>query len=442
MALQPIPNYSINVPDAGAAFEQGIQMRQQFEARQLQQQEAENIKRDIAALGARPTVAAITDLITKYPQLSERFKAKLGQLTDEEKQNRLAIATPIYAAMQNGNTDVAKTLLKQQADARRNSGDEKGARDAEAQIKLIELDPNAATTSFGVTLAGIMGPDAFKNTFGELREQALAPEKLREAKEKANKAATGSGIEVHSVKVYPNGTTVVIGKGNEKQVTNARGDVLTGANADAAVQAGLNAEITLAGGRAGAAAAATAAVEAGTRPGIEANVDAAKAAVAIGTEAFKKIAPIKRNISNYDEAIRLIENEGANTGVIASRLPSLFASSIELDNLGQTMGVESLQGGGFGTLSDSDVRLSIQRALPEGLEGPELVAWLKRKKAADLKYVSELERAAKFMQKGRTLADFLEANGNVVPPPAAPAASPNDLAAAAAAELARRRGGG
>lgn len=180
MALQAPANYSINARDPLAGFMEGIQMRQQFEARQLQQQEAENIKRDIAALGARPTVAAITDLITKYPQLSERFKAKLGQLSDEEKQNRLAIATPIYAAMQNGKPEVAKSLLQQQVDALRNAGNEQGARDAEAQIKLIELDPGTATTSFGVTLGGLIGPDAFEKTFKSLDAQRAAPVELRE----------------------------------------------------------------------------------------------------------------------------------------------------------------------------------------------------------------------------------------------------------------------
>jgi hypothetical protein len=268
-----------------------------------------------------------------------------------------------------------------------------------------------------------MGPDNFQKTFGELREQQLLPQKVAEAKAKAAKLAESGGIDVSQVRFYPNGTTIVIGKQNEKEVRDAAGTLLTGTSATTAIKEAMDAEIRVAGGKAGAAAAAEAGVRATTEPTIAADIDAAKAAVAIGTESFKKIAPIKKNISNYDEAIRLIEKEGANTGIIASRLPSLFASSIELDNLGQTMGVESLAGGGFGTLSDSDVRLSIQRALPKGLEGPELVTWLKKKKAADLKFVSELERAAKFMQKGRTLADFLEANGNMVPPSAAPTAN-------------------
>jgi len=441
MTLQAVPDYGINVPDASKAFEEGMMWRQQYNQQQAARIEGEEIKKAITGLGPNPSVQSINALVVKYPALAERFKKPLEILSDEERQTKQGQAIPIYAAMQNGKPEIAISLLQQQANALRNSGNEKGARDAEAQINLIKADPNSATTAFGVTLASIMGPDNFQKTFGELREQQLQPEKVAAAKAKAKSLAESGGIEVSQVKYWPNGVTMVIGKNNEQMVRDASGRVLTGANATAAVQSGMDADIRLAGGRAGAAAAAEAGVRASTEPSIAADIDAAKAAIVIGTEAFKKISPIRKNISNYDEAIRLIEKEGANTGVIASRLPSLFASSIELDNLGQTMGVESLAGGGFGTLSDSDVRLSIQRALPKGLEGPELVVWLKKKKAADLKYISELERAAKFMQKGRTLADFLDANGNQASAPAAVAPA-NDMAAAAAAELARRRGGG
>lgn len=414
MALQPIPNYGINVPDAGAAFEQGMLWRKQFEAQQLQQQEAENIKRDIGALGARPTVAAITDLITKYPQLSERFKAKLGQLSDEEKRNRLAIATPIYAAMQSGKPEVAKAFLRQQADALRNSGNEQGARDAEAQIKLVELDPNTATTSFGVTLAGIMGPDAFKNTFGELREQALAPAKLREAEAKATDAANNKGIQVHSVKVYPNGTTVVIGKGNEKQITNARGEILTGSDADAAVQAGLSAEIRLAGGKAGAEAGARAAVEAETAPGIAGKVKEREQAVVIANEAAAGLAKTTANIANLKEALRL-SNNGANTGVIARYLPNVKAASVELANLRNTLGLDVVGGTTFGALSESELALALDTALPVGLDDPQLAVWLQRKIDAQEKVRAAFAAKARHFAGGGSLSDWLKTSESGAP---------------------------
>jgi hypothetical protein len=83
--------------------------------------------------------------------------------------------------MQNGKPEVATALLRQQADALRNSGNEKGAKDAEAQIKLIELDPDTATTSFGVFLGGEMGPEAFQKTFESLGKQQEQPFVKRKA---------------------------------------------------------------------------------------------------------------------------------------------------------------------------------------------------------------------------------------------------------------------
>lgn len=180
MALQTVPDYGINIPDAGKAFEEGMIWRQQYNAQQAARAEGEEIKKAIAGLGPNPSVQSINALIVKYPALAERFKKPLEILSDEERQTKQGQAIPIYAAMQSGNSKVAKELLQSQVDALRNSGDEKGARAAEAQIKLIDADANSATTAFGVTLASIMGPDSFEKTFKSLDAQRAAPVELRE----------------------------------------------------------------------------------------------------------------------------------------------------------------------------------------------------------------------------------------------------------------------
>lgn len=180
MALQKVPDYGINIPDASKAFEEGMMWRQQQQAQLAQRAEGEEIKKAIAGLGPNPSVQSINALIVKYPALAERFKKPLEILSDEERQTKQSQAIPIYAAMQSGNSKVAKELLQSQVDALRNSGDEKGARAAEAQIKLIDADANSATTAFGVTLASIMGPDSFEKTFKSLDAQRAAPVELRE----------------------------------------------------------------------------------------------------------------------------------------------------------------------------------------------------------------------------------------------------------------------
>lgn len=438
MALEaPVDYYGqmANVPDPGQKFEEGMAWAQKQKEFQKAQARQAQMEADYAALTSGPmTAVKLRDFTFKYPEVGDKFKGAIDSLSADEKKAAVQQFLPAATALYSGNATVAEQQLRTTADAYQNAGNAQMAKLYSDAAESIKISPDQANVVLSM-MANAIDPE----WAGKVDASRKTGVDIKKAEAEALKAATGSGIEVHSVKVYPNGTTVVIGKGNEKQITNARGDVLTGADADAAVQAGLNAEITLAGGRAGAAAAAEAGVRERTGPGIAAKEQAAKDAVAIGTEAYKKIAPLRASISNYDEAIRLIES-GANTGVIASRLPSLFSSSIELDNLGKSMGLDVLATGNFGVASESDVRLSMEKALPKGLEGPELVAWLKRKKAADLKLISEFERATKFMQGGRTLGDFLEANGNMVPPSAAPAAAQNDLAAAAAAELARRRG--
>lgn len=421
MASAPIDYYAqmANIPDPGKKFEEGMAWAQQQKELEKAKARQAKMEADYTALTAGPmTAVKLRDFTLKYPEVGDKFKGAIDALSADEKKAAVQQFLPAATALYSGNATVAEQQLRTISDAYKNSGNVQMAKLYGDAAESIKISPDQANVVLSM-MANAIDPE----WAGKVDASRKTDSEINTAKQKAVKLAENAGIEPFQVKYWTNGVTMVIGKNNEQMVRDASGKVLTGADADAAVRSGMNADVILAGGKAGAAAAAEASVRAETGPGIVASEQAAKDAVAIGTEAFKKIAPIKRNISNYDEAIRLIENEGANTGIIASRLPSLFASSIELDNLGQTMGVESLQGGGFGTLSDSDVRLSIQRALPKGLEGPELVAWLKRKKAADLKYVSELERAAKFMQKGRTLADFLEANGNMVPPSAAPAAN-------------------
>jgi hypothetical protein len=135
---------------------------------------------------------------------------------------------------------------------------------------------------------------------------------------------------------------------------------------------------------------------------------AAVAAIDLSKEAFTKIAPIRLNLSNYDEAIRLID-EGADTGVISSRFPSMKQASIELDNLQGRLGLDVVGNTTFGALSESELAFALDTALPKKLEGPELQVWLKRKKAAQEKLLAYTERAATYLgTPGNTVAGWID----------------------------------
>ena len=440
MALQAIPNYGINIPDAGKAFEEGMMFRQQQQAQLAQRAEAEELKKAIGSLGPNPSVQSINALIVKYPALAERFKKPLEILSDEERQVKQAQAVPIYAAMQNGKTEVAKSLLRQQADALRNSGNEKGARDAESQISLIDADPGSATTTFGVVLSGIMGPDNFQKTFGELREQQLQPEKLKEIQNKNIQAANGAGFKVQRADILPNGTTVMVGEDGTRQVRDAAGNVIDGTDAALAIDIAQNYGVGLEVRKAGGAAAARGAAEAAAAPAIAGGAEAGKTGVQMATDAFKTATKVSANMANLQRA-RELAASGVNTGVIASRLPNWSAGAVELANLRNQLGLDVIGTASFGALSEGELNLALNTALPTNLNQDELVNWLDRKMAAQEKLRMEYLKVARFLSKpGNTLNQWLEQNG-ITPAPAGVAPA-NDMAAAAAAELARRRGGG
>lgn len=135
--------------------------------------------------------------------------------------------------------------------------------------------------------------------------------------------------------------------------------------------------------------------------------DAAKLAIKKSEQAFDSIAPIKQNISNYDEVIRLVD-EGAETGVIASRFPSMKQASIELDNLQGKLGLDVIGNTTFGALSQSELSFALDTALPKKLKGPALKDWVRRKKAAQEKLLAYTQEAATFLgTPGNTISDWL-----------------------------------
>lgn len=196
-------NYAIDVPNPTDAVMKGYAFTKQYEAEQaarLQQQNAmaqqAAMQSELASVSKNATPGAIASLMVKYPTLSENFKRSYDVLNAEQKQNRSGQATQVHAALQAGQPDVAQRLLKEQAGAARNAGNEQEAKSAETFAELVKLNPEMAKTSSGMFLAHALGPDKFAETFGKLgseeRETAMAPIKLSEAQSNATKAAVAA----------------------------------------------------------------------------------------------------------------------------------------------------------------------------------------------------------------------------------------------------------
>lgn len=158
-----------------------------------------------------------------------------------------------------------------------------------------------------------------------------------------------------------------------------------------------------------------------------------KAASKRSDEAFARLEKVRANIANYDEAIRLID-QGAETGVVAARLPSFRQASIALDNLQGRLGLDVIGNTTFGALSEAELKFALNTALPKNLEGPALKDWIMRKKAAQEKLAAYLEQAAIFLgTPGNTVKGWIEvqkqAGGGASPEVVAPTPAPAPQAA-------------
>jgi hypothetical protein len=122
---------------------------------------------------------------------------------------------------------------------------------------------------------------------------------------------------------------------------------------------------------------------------------------------FDKIAGIDNNIRNIDRAIAAIDS-GAGTGAVESRFfPSIKAASVELDQIQGELALDVIGAVTFGALSEGELNLAKDIALPSKLNEVELKDFLTRKKDAQTKLRGYYEEQIEFLDQGGTVAGFL-----------------------------------
>ena len=127
---------------------------------------------------------------------------------------------------------------------------------------------------------------------------------------------------------------------------------------------------------------------------------------------FDRIVNIDKGIANLDRAIIALD-EGASTGVMQKFSPSIRTASIELDQIRNTLALDVLNSATFGALSEKELELTKETALPDKLSPPELRDWLVRRKAAEQKLRDYFQEQIDWLEvggpdgKGGTVAGFL-----------------------------------
>ena len=226
----------------------------------------------------------------------------------------------------------------------------------------------------------------------ELSKLATKNQTATKIAQKDAEAKVGGGDKVQSSKVTPNGTTIIVMKDGTTRVVSATGENLTGqARADAII-----------------ASEQFGAETQGTRA--QARVGGELTSKQVGV-AFAEIGKIKKNIGNIDDAIKAID-DGANTGVIASKFPNITTASITLNNVRSQLGLDVIGSVTFGALSEGELNLALDTALPTTLRPQALKQYLTEKKVAQEKLVGYLSKQISYLSKpGNNLSGWLEQTG-------------------------------
>jgi len=177
-------NYMLDIPNPVDAVSQSMangfnmaarvdQAQQQREQVELQRQQQAQMNADLLGLANNPSPENYTKVMTVYPQLSENLKRAYETMDDGKKKTTLSVASQSYAALLNGQPEIAKQVLNDAALAYENSGQKKDAGVIRGYAKLIDNNPTAARTSIGLMMAAT-DPDKFKDIYSTLGQEGRA----------------------------------------------------------------------------------------------------------------------------------------------------------------------------------------------------------------------------------------------------------------------------
>jgi len=196
MALQlpsgPI-NYGVDIPDPSQsflqAFKTGTAITETRMAQEKAQREAEQqqlISQAFQRLrqpGA--TAKDYADLAMMLPQSQAKaVRESFSMINADQQQNALTQAGQVFSAFKSGKPEIAVGLIERQIEAKRNSGDEAGAKFLETWRDVAKENPKAAEDYFGFTISQIPGGDKVIAGAVQLEEDRrktqLQPFKLRQ----------------------------------------------------------------------------------------------------------------------------------------------------------------------------------------------------------------------------------------------------------------------
>ena len=128
----------------------------------------------------------------------------------------------------------------------------------------------------------------------------------------------------------------------------------------------------------------------------------------LGFDTLDKANAVLSSLSTIDSAIAAID-DGAKAGPVYKMLPNITESSAALSTAMNQMGLDVISSVTFGALSEGEMKLAMETAVPRDL-GPEaLRSYLVKKRDAQAKAAAALQNAARYLTKPKnSISGWLE----------------------------------
>lgn len=109
-----------------------------------------------------------------------------------------------------------------------------------------------------------------------------------------------------------------------------------------------------------------------------------------------------QSIATFDEAVSEVENaiakgEWLGVGPLQKYVPKWTEGAARLDNIANRLGLDVVSAVTFGALSEKELQMAKDTALPQNLPPKELLQWLRDRRAAKQKLADYLKDAATFI---------------------------------------------
>jgi hypothetical protein len=205
--MQPI-NYGVQIADPTqaflGAFQTGASVQEARLKQEQQQQQLANqrlIQEGFAKLRQpNATAADYANLSMLLPETQAKSVREGFSMLSGERQNAaLQQSGQVFSAFKAGKPEIAISLLEQQIEGKRNSGDEAGAKFLESWRDVAKVNPQSAEDYFGYNISQIPGGEKIIESAiklgGERRAQALQPSALTKAESEAAKAKSEAEIK-------------------------------------------------------------------------------------------------------------------------------------------------------------------------------------------------------------------------------------------------------